>query len=372
MLSNGNTSVDILKTRYNLALASSHVNSPKYLWCVNHYGPNNQLKDFTKCCVIAIMHNFTLIIPPIFPHYQDKTQGIQTFDDFYDLEQLAQVLNFVTIKQFIQKTKDNQNTTTINCNMQQRELDRDMTYYSENSWKSVEKDHNIKIHFHRLVNLSSQPNLKKEEIIHKAENCTSIFLNIHYLALTHLSKAENTLVQKLFRHIHRTSLIQRMASQLINQLPQLAIGNFSGNKLTKWAVAHMRLGDRVVMSVPRYLKQILHLIANGVHFTHLHIMCPYLNSTDIDQVTNSVPVAITTTTQLFDRVRLVLDDYLFDVLEQEISFQAPIFIASPWTTYSATIVMQRLHQKKGTTYVFSDGPENHTFLVTEQNATYYC
>jgi hypothetical protein len=45
-----------------------------------------------------------LIIPPLFPHCQDKTQEIQWFEDFYDLEQLAQALKFVKLKQFIQQT----------------------------------------------------------------------------------------------------------------------------------------------------------------------------------------------------------------------------------------------------------------------------
>ncbi len=133
----------------------------------------------------------------------------------------------------------------------------------------------------------------------------------------------------------------------------------------------MRLGDYTVMSLSMYIKQILLLINSTVHFTHLHIMCPFLSSTDIKQLNDSLPIAFTTTQHLLDHVHFVLDDYLFDVLEQEIAYQAPIFLASPWTTYSATVLMQKVYQQKGIVYVLSKNSDSRPFLVTKKNARYF-
>jgi hypothetical protein len=103
----------------NVISTSPHSHSSRYLSCANHHGPNDQWKGFIKCSVIAILNNFTLIIPPLFPHCQDKTQEIQWFEDFYDLEQLAQALKFVKLKQFIQQTVNRDNKTMMDCYMLQ-------------------------------------------------------------------------------------------------------------------------------------------------------------------------------------------------------------------------------------------------------------
>ena len=129
-----------------------------------------------------------------------------------------------------------------------------------------------------------------------------------------------------------------MTTELINYIPKLVIGkNSSLKNLTNLAVIHIRLGDHTVMNISMYIKQILYLLKTNVYFTHLHIMCPYLNLVDIKQLNDSLPIPFTTTQILLNHTRFILDDYLFDVLEQEIAYQAPIFLASPWTTYSATV-----------------------------------
>ena len=46
------------------------------------------------------MNNYTLIIPPLFPHYGHSIRGIQWFDHFYDVKQLNLVLNFITLEKF--------------------------------------------------------------------------------------------------------------------------------------------------------------------------------------------------------------------------------------------------------------------------------
>ena len=162
-----------------------------------------------------------------------------------------------------------------------------------------------------------------------------------------------------------------MARQLIELLPQLVNRNASKGALTTLAVAHMRLGDHTVMSVPMYIKQILALMASGVRFTHLHVMCQSLNSTDEEKLKKSLPIPLTTTDQISQRIQFVLNDYVFDVLEQEVALQAPVFIGSPWTTYSATVLMQKVYQKKGTVYLFSTKRDQRPFLVTAKNAQYF-
>ena len=341
----------------------------RYLWCVNHHGPNNQLKGFIKCSVIAILLNLTLVIPPLYPHYQDRVQGIQWLDHFYDVEQLSRVLNLIKIDQFIVQTDNNDNKTVIDCYMLQLQMVPFITLHGNNTLRSIEQYFQRKILFNHHINFGGYPSL--EQVIKAAENCTSIFLNIDYLALVHLSSAQNIHTQRLFRHLHRTAAIRRMASRMIDLLPGLVDGNHTGNRLTSFAVAHMRLGDRVVLNVAMYVQQILQLIRSGTHFTHLHIMCPFLTPADIKFLKIKIPVAITYTQILLQHIHFSMDEYLFDILEQEIAFQASVFIASPITTYSSTVVLQKLNQKKGLVYTFSKKGYNRTFPITKENATYY-
>jgi len=352
-----------------MTLTTLHNTSSQYIWCVNHYGPNNQLKDFFKCCIIAMINNYTLIIPPLYPHYGDQIRGIQWFDHFYDLKQLSLVLNIITLDQFI-PPKINKKKVMIDCYIRQIELVKNRMWYPLNALTSIKNNYKINIDFYRYINLSSRFDMN--ELSNKAKNCSSIFLHIHYTAFGHFFSSANIYTRSIFENLRRNALIQRMASESIKLLPQLVIGkNHSQNHLTTLAVIHMRLGDHTVMSVSMYIKQILYLFNNSVHFTHLHIMCPYLSSTDIRQLTDSLPMAFTTTQHLLNHVRFVLDGYLFDVLEQEIAYQAPIFFASPWTTYSATIVMQKVYQQKGIVYVLSTKDKIRPFLVTQKNVKYF-
>jgi hypothetical protein len=347
-----------------------HNTSTQYLWCVNHYGPNNQLKDFIKCCIIALINNYTLIIPPLYPHYGDDRRDIQWFDHFYDLKQLSLVLNIITLDQFVPKMKTNGKKLMIDCYIQQIELVAGRYWYSKNTLISIQNYYKISVDFHHHINLSRH--FTMNDISSKSRNCSSMFLHIHYTAFSQFFVTPNIHVQKIFEYLRRTALIQRMASQSIKLLPQLVMNkNQSKTSLTNLAVVHMRLGDHIVLSVSTYIKQILFLINNGVRFTHLHIMCPYLTTSDIKQLNDSLPVAFTTTQQLLNHLNFVLDGYLFDVLEQEIAYQAPFFIASPWTTYSATVLMQKVYQQKGTVYVFSTKLDSRPFLVTKKNVKYF-
>ena len=357
---------DSLPTKTSTPAIRSSKTSSQYLWCVNHYGPNNQIKDFIKCCIIALINNYTLIIPPLYPHYGDDRRDIQWFDHFYDLKLLSTILNVITLDQFIPKMKSNEKKLTIDCYIQQIELVAGRSWYSKNTLISIQRYFKTNIDFHYYINLSR--NFNMNELSTKSKNCSTVFLHIHYTTFSHFFSTPNSHIQKIFEYLRRSALIERMTSQLIKFLPRLIHTNRS---LTTLAVVHMRLGDHIVMSVSMYIKQILFLINSGVRFTHLHIMCPYLNSSDIKQLKDSLSVPFTTTEQLFDQLRSTLDGYLFDVLEQEIAYQAPIFLASPWTTYSATVLMQKVYQGKGTVYVFSTKRDNHPFIVTKKNVKYF-
>lgn len=362
-------SVGISKLQHDDISSTVRSSPVRYLWCVNHYGPNNQLKDFIKCAVLAIMKNFTLIIPPLYTHYLDQIQGIQQFEQFYDLERLAFALKFIKMKTFLQANKNYQNQTIMDCYLQEERLDEHMMYFANEAFKTVQKHQRVSVNFYRHVNLTSNPSA--EEIDKRSENCSSTFLNIHYWALNNLTSAFNAHVQTIFSHMHRTALVQRLASQLKMTLPELLVGNYSRSNLTTLAVVHMRLGDRVVMSVQMYLDQIMELAHSGIQFTHLHIMSPYLKTIDIYQLATRLSFGFTTSQTLFDHARFLIDDYLFDIVEQELALQAPIFFASPWSTYSATVLLQKLHQHRGSVYIFRSGKEHRTFVVTKDNAIYY-
>ena len=346
----------------------TNMSSVRYLWCANHYGPNNQIKDFIKCSVIAMMNNFTLVLPPLYPNYNDKVRTVQDFGHFYDLEPLAAVIKFIPLHRFlIMESSSLRNV--LNCYLQQEKLSSYMMRLGKKPLNTIWDLYRIKVNFHEYRYLSSIFDMG--ELRRNIGNCTLVYLNVDYLALNELSAAKNKNAQKIFPHLKRTPLIQRMASQLIDGFPQLTNERIQGAQLSTLAVAHIRLGDRVVMAVPRYIEQMLDLIKRNVSFTHLHIMCLFLTATDISQFTNTIPIPITTTKTLFDQNRFAIDEYLFDVLEQEIAFQAPIFIASPWTTYSATVVFQKLFQDNGTVYIFSDTGPSRASLVSRVNFIYY-
>ncbi|UJR10583.1 hypothetical protein I4U23_014782 [Adineta vaga] len=349
----------------------SMVQSRQYLWCVNHYGPNNQMRDFIKCCIIARLNNYTIVIPPFFPHYgRRRTQNIQWFDQFYDLKQLNKVVDLITIDQFVSQMTNSSKKLMLDCYMRQIELINNRMWYPQNTLISIERTYKIKINFHRQLNLSKHLNIN--EIALKSKNCSSIFLHIHYTVFAQFFQNPDAHTRTIFEHIHRTPLIQRLALQLINSLPELLPNKTSSEKkFYTLAVIHMRLGDYTVMNVSMYIQQILLLINNKIHFTHLHIMCPYLNSTHVKQLTEKLPVPFTISQYLLNHVRFVLDDYIFDVLEQEIAYQAPIFLASPWTTYSATILMQKVLHNKGVVYILSRNMKQPPILVTKKNVRYF-
>jgi hypothetical protein len=359
----------ILNTSSDNKLAFSSESRSKYLWCVNHYGPNNQLKDFVKCAIIALITNYTLILPPLFPHYADEMKGMQWFDHFYDLKQLGFVINFTTLEQFIGPRIKTGINVTIDCYIQQIDLVMDKTKYSKTVLESVQAYFQTNIHFLRYRNLSRTLDMK--ELSRKMQICSSIFLHIHYSTLDQLLKSPNKYTALMFSYLTRSALIQRMAKKIIQLLPQLLVGGNSETNLTTLAVAHLRRGDRTVMSLSNYIRQIAHLIKTGAGFTHVYMMCPYLNTSDIAQITRDLSIPVTTTEKLLNHGHFVMDDYLFDVLEQEIAFQAPIFLASPLSTYSSTVVMQKLYQNKGIVYLFSTKSANRPFRLSKQNFKYF-
>ena len=150
-----------IQSRY-LCLNWSNINSnltkftnksSQYLWCINHYGPNNQLKDFFKCAIISMINNYTLIIPPLYPHYGNRRKGIQWFEHFYDLKKFDTILNFITIDKFIQKNV-HKKALFLDCYIQQIELIKGRTWYSLNTLISIQNYYKIKIDFHHYINLT--------------------------------------------------------------------------------------------------------------------------------------------------------------------------------------------------------------------------
>ena len=359
-----------LGIKSNVSNRSHTFTPPRYLWCVNHYGPNNQIKDFAKCAILALMNNYTLILPPLYPHYGDNMRGIQWFDQFYDVKVLRLAVNLVTLDQFVQQSKMNNGTDLMmDCYVQQIELVSGRSWYSQNTLGSVQRYFKRQIRFDRYINLTR--GFDMIELLQKSKDCSSIFLHVHYTSYGYFFTSPNVYTKRIFAHLSRSPLIQSMAQQVIQFLPQLMLGSNSTRKLKKLLVAHLRLGDHTVMSVSRYLSQISFLLKNQTDLTHLHIMCPYLNASEIELLTSNLSVPLTTTGQLMTTIRFVLNDFLFDVLEQEIAFQAPVFLASPWTTYSATVMMQKVNQDRGKVYLFSTAAENRPFLVTKSNVKYF-
>lgn len=354
----------------NLNFSQTPTSTKRYLWCVNHYGPNNQLKDFIKCALIASMISFTLVTPPFFPHYLDVNKELQWFDHFYDFNSFTSIIDSVSIDEWIQLKKDSRNHLSIDCYLQQIEKIEKVLGYGKRIRQNVEKRFNIHIDFQRFINLSST--LKVQEVINKTENCQTVFLHIEYPSFRQHFETPHPIIQQIFAHLYRTNVLQRIAQQALEFLPQMVQSHsFKQNQSNIVAVTHFRLGDQYVMSPRTYVEQVRLLLASDVRFTHLHIMCVDMNVTDLEEITANLPLPFTTTKDLVKEVKDVLDEYLFDILEQEIAYQAPIFIGSPRTTYSATITMQKVFQDKGLVYLYDLKNRSSPYYITKLNARYF-
>lgn len=352
-----------------------HINSTKsvqrkFLWCVNHYGPNNQIKDFIKCTIIAAMNNYSVVLPPLFPHYQNRIRGIQWFQHFYDWTRLKNAIDLITFDDFIRLNSQNESLISIDCYIEHVSAVENRRWYADNALKSIQYYFRKTVDFKNHANLSY--NFDLNELALKASECSSIFLHIHYTKFDSFFTTSNIYMQRIFRNLHRTPLIARMAERTIGSFHDLQNKTNASRKDKKiLAVVHFRLGDVTVLTLDKYLEQIKYLLERKTTWNHLHIMCPYLNASNIKYLKDRLPARVTTTPQLYQHFRFVLNDFLFDILEQEIAFQAEVFIGSPWTTFSATVIMQRIYQRKGPVYLFSSNEKEHPFLVTEKNAKYF-
>lgn len=152
-------------------------------------------------------------------------------------------------------------------------LERKKTQHTPNALKSVEAYYQSNIHFLRHANLSSTLDMK--ELSRKMQTCSSIFLHIGYTTLNELFKSRNKYTELLFSYLSRSALIQRMVKKINQLLPQLLIGRTFRTNLITLAVAHLRRGDRIVMSLSNYTRQISHLIKAGAVFT-LFIYCVHI------------------------------------------------------------------------------------------------
>lgn len=340
-----------------------------YLWCVLHYGPNNQIKDFVKCAIFASMNNFTMILPPLFPHYADNIRGIQWFEHFYDSVRFKKAIQTVTFDDFLEQNMKEHNKLKIECYVEHINAVKDRQWYSKNALNSVGSHFNKKVEFKSRINLSNQFDL--EELSQKMKPCSSVFLHIHYTKSFEIFKTSNIYFKIIFANLYRHPLIRTMATKIISSLPAL-LENVTQSKPTlDLVVTHFRLGDYTVLSVEKYVAQLNHLLRKTTKYNHLHIMCPYLNGSAIEYLKKHIRVPFTTTSQLYKQLHYTFNDFFFDVLEQEIAYQASLFIGSPWTSYSGTVIMQRIFQNKGPVYIFASKPNATPYLVTQDNIKYF-
>jgi hypothetical protein len=357
---------------HNPRFQSADINySPKpILWCVNHYGPNNQLRDLVKCAIIAKMHGYILMAPPLFPHYAARMHQMQWFHDYYDLQKLNNFVNTITLDEYIRSKSPSSPNIPFDCYVEQSKSVAERKWYPKNTLSSVQHYFKMQIRFRNHINITTL-SLNMSQLGETMSSCSSIFLHIHYTAFHEMFSTKNALVESVFTHITRTYWIRQAATQIIDRLS--TFWHVPSNKTQptkKLAVAHFRLGDHIVMNMSTYVRQLQTLFDDDLQVTHLHIMCPFLNATDVQYIAESLPIPFSTSMKIFDHVKTTFHEFSFSVLEQEVAFQAPIFIGSPWTTYSGTVVMQKIFQESGIVYMFSRKNGDKPYLMDNGNVKY--
>ena len=339
-----------------------------YLWCANHYGPNSQLKDFFKCAILAMKHKYTIILPPLYPHLHDKTKGIQRFERFYDLQTLRNAFRFITLEQFIEIGTNNLKQVVIDCYVQHLFPIHTKIHYGNHTLVTVQKYFNISIVFNRQSNLHKY--FDARQFSHETEPCSSVFLYIRYETTLNFFSPLSHYAQKIFKFFKRSLLVQRLAQEQLQVLHQLLTGNITTSQSPTLAVAHFRRGDHKVLPIARYAAQLRNLLKNTTSFTHLYIMCPYIEPKEMNLLKSSIPIPFVATDALMKRNATFIEDYLFDIVEQELGYQAPVFIGSPRSTYSSTILWQRVYQDKGKTYLFTTNTDNHPLPLSQRETAF--
>lgn len=342
---------------------------PRYLWCVNHYGPNSQLKDVVKCMVLAIMYNFTMILPPLYPHVRDTTRGIQRFEHFHDLDKLKHILNFVTLEQYINKRKYDQQHVTIDCYVHHMFRIHTKLHYGDHTLMTTAEHLNINFTINRNLNVSAF--FSQKEFSRVTKFCSSIYLYMRFEWTWNIFRPLHRYVKLVMQYWDRSVLIHRLANEAMDYLKQTFLRNKTSNSSMILAVAHLRRGDHNVLPVEIYGKQLANLLKSGTNFTHLYVMCPFLKTKEIEKLHQIISVPLLTSDVLTNHLKVVMDEFLFDIVEQELGFHAPIFIGSPLSTYSATIYLRKLYQNKGDAYLFVRKHGEMSQKLTKDNVAYF-
>ena len=349
----------------------SNISDSNFILCVGECGPNNQLRDFVKCAIIAKLNNFTMIIPPFFPHYKSKKNLIRTIDQWYDIKELNKFVKTISLVNFMQKNSGSQSTFLIDCYVQRYDQWEPRKLYAQRSIAFIQNQFGKYLSFRQFLDSSRNETL--DQHFASMKNCSSIFLHFFSHSLNRYVRPRSDYLRGIFQNLKRRSFIQDFAQQIIKEIPNLMINNGSIHRklLTNLSVIHLRQGDRIVMNTTDFINQILYLMSIGVQFTHFHLMSPYLTPEDIQLFQDRLSLPFSTTNMLMHYIDSSHDTFFFDILEQEIAFQAPIFIGSPKSTFSATVLLQRIHQKKEKSYIFSKIPNGTAYKATRVNFGYH-
>ncbi|XP_072039093.1 uncharacterized protein [Amphiura filiformis] len=80
------------------------VDDTRYLLPITlgNQGPNNQLQSFKFCLALALIHNYTLVLPPFFEHQTDPEAlpKQRTFEDTIDWRALQKIVKLVSVRGF--------------------------------------------------------------------------------------------------------------------------------------------------------------------------------------------------------------------------------------------------------------------------------
>lgn len=341
----------------------------RHIWCLNHYDPKSQVEDFVKCAFVASMLNSTLILPPFFAHYRDGVKELQWFGNFYNLNSLESIVRFIRMDRWIKSTLTFDKRLKIECYLQEFDKITNTLVYAKRIRERIEEHFQIRIDFQRFINISSDMTI--EELKMKSTSCRTIFLHLDSSTLNSVFSPANPFVENLFKHLHRSPLIQRIGQIWLNLLPKFVTKeNLTRNSSSIVAVTRFPPGNQLATSSSSYIKQILHLIDNGVHLTHLHVISDDLHDLDLEYLSMNLPVPFTSTKDLYQRVENLFDKNLIDVLEQEIAYQATVFLAVPRTSYSTTVIMQKVYQERGNVYLFTLGGIGSPYNITRENTRY--
>ena len=308
------------------AVGSSFMQPTRYLWCMTHFGPNNQVIDFVACAAMARQHDATVVLPPLFAHWsEDAASGadVLQFDEFYDAFALTEYVKVISLREYLRlqahrldsEQQPNASFALIDCYLRldwprvpnpqdarvQRAV-RDLGIVDVFNHSTARS--NATHLFERFVSGKGSVSVTRMlGLAFEQERCQHVFLHSTFIGgFRYLQPA----ALSIFRYFHRAAVFRSMARSYLRSLRGLLL------------VVHLRRGDWSPLTLQQYLNQSLWLIEQLPAVHAVYFMTNALSQAELDIFRSAVSPRVVLRSARCDN-RSLFNSHALSVLEQELA-----------------------------------------------------